>query len=108
MLRLMAPITPHISEELWSQMGWGYSVHTQEWPAYDAEKAREDMVQLVVMINGKPRENVAVSPDINEADAIAAAMATEVVGKVLAGAQPKRVIFIPGQGAREPKVNIVL
>jgi leucyl-tRNA synthetase len=107
MLRLMAPITPHIAEELWAQMGWQYSVHTQEWPVYDAEKAREDSVQLVVMINGKPRENVAVSPDISEADAKAAALATDVVVRALAGAAPKRVIFIAGQGAREPKVNIV-
>jgi leucyl-tRNA synthetase len=108
MLRLMAPITPHIAEELWSRMGWGYSVHTQLWPEYDAQKAKEDEVALVVMINGKPRENIMVSPDISEDDAKAAALASEIATKTLNGDTPKRVIFIAGQGGKEPKVNIVV
>jgi leucyl-tRNA synthetase len=108
MLRLMAPITPHISEELWARMGWQYSVHTQPWPEYDAEKAKEDEVALVVMINGKPRENIMVSPDISEDDAKAAALASEIATKTLNGDTPKRVIFIAGQGGKEPKVNIVV
>ena len=91
MLRLMAPIVPHIAEELWAQMGWDYSVHTQAWPAYDAEKAKEDEVALVVMINGKPRENVMVSPEISEDEAKTAALATETAQKSLNGDTPKRV-----------------
>jgi len=106
-LRLMAPITPHIAEELWAQMGWQYSIHMQAWPVYDAEKAKEDAVALVVMINGKPRENIMVSPEISEEEAKAAALASEAARSALNGNQPKRVIFIPGRG-REPKVNIVV
>jgi leucyl-tRNA synthetase len=89
-------------------MGWEYSVHTQSWPEYDAEKAKEDEVALVVMINGKPRENVMVSPDISEEDAKAAALASETAVKTLNGNSVKRIIFIPGRGGREPKVNIVV
>lgn len=107
MLRLMAPITPHITEELWAHMGWEYSVHAQAFPVYDAEKAKEDEMALVVMINGKPRENVMVSPDIAEDDAKALAMATSAAKDALDGSEPRRVIFIPGRG-REPKVNIVV
>lgn len=107
MLRLMAPITPHIAEELWSQMGWGYSVHTQSFPEYDAEKAKENEVALVVMINGKPRENIMVSPEIAEEDAKEMALASATAKDALNGNEPRRVIFIPGRG-REPKVNIVV
>ncbi len=107
MLRLMAPITPHIAEELWAQMGWDYSVHTQAFPEYDAEKAKEDEVALVVMINGKPRENIMVSPEIAEDAAKEKALASAAATDALNGNEPRRVIFIPGRG-REPKVNIVV
>lgn len=107
MLRLMAPITPHIAEELWAYMGWEYSIHNQAFPEYDAEKAKEDEMALVVMINGKPRENVMVSPDIAEEDAKALALDTSAAKDALNGNEPRRVIFIPGRG-REPKVNIVV
>ena len=64
MIRLLAPFAPHIAEELWARLGWEYSVHTQLWPEYDAVKAREETVDLVVMINGRPRETIAVAVDI--------------------------------------------
>ncbi|MDQ7035085.1 MAG: class I tRNA ligase family protein [Anaerolineae bacterium] len=108
LLRLMAPITPHIAEELWARMGWDYSVHTQDWPEYDAEKAKEDEVALVVMINGKPRENIMVSPDISEEDAKTSALASAAAKNALNGNEARRVIFIPGRGGKEPKVNIVV
>jgi len=107
MLRLMAPITPHIAEELWEQMGWEYSVHTQPFPEYDAEKAKEDEIALVIMINGKPRENIMVSPEIAEDAAKEKALASDAAKDALNGNEPRRVIFIPGRG-REPKVNIVV
>ncbi len=108
MLRLAAPVVPHITEELWSRMGWEYSIHAQPFPAYDAEKAKEDTVELVVMVNGKPRENIDVAPDISEDDAKAAALASEAAKRFMDGKEAKRVIFIPGGGNREPKVNIVV
>jgi leucyl-tRNA synthetase len=107
MLRLMAPVTPHIAEELWAYMGWPYSIHQQAWPEYDPAIAKEDEIALVVMVNGKPRENVMVSPEISEEEAKAKALATASVKALLNGNEPKRVIFIAG-GGREPKVNIVI
>ncbi len=108
MLRLMAPITPHIAEELWEQLGYGYSVHQQSWPEYDPEKARENTVDLVVMINGKPRETIAVPVDVDKDKAEELALASDVVQRALNGGQPGRVIFIPGRKGQEPKVNIVI
>ncbi len=107
MLRLMAPVTPHIAEELWARMGWEYSVHQQAWPVFDPEKAKEDETPLVVMINGKPRENVMVAPDISEEDAIQVALDSDAAKSALNGGAAKKVIFIPGRG-KEPKVNIVV
>jgi leucyl-tRNA synthetase len=104
-LRLMAPITPHIAEELWAKLGFPYSIHTQDWPVYDAAKAAEDVVDLVIMTNGKVRGHVSVPANIGEEDAKQAALESEAAQKVLEGATPRRVIFI---GGREPKVNIVL
>ncbi len=112
MLLLMAPITPHITEELWAALGLPYSIHQQLWPEYDADKAAETMTTLVVMKNGKPIDRVAVPVGIGEADAKAAALASEGAKRVLNSSQPQRVIFIPGRAGgaagAEPKVNIVL
>ena len=108
MLLLMAPFTPHIAEELWVAIGGEYSVHQQRWPDYDAEKAREDMVTLVMMVNGKPRGEAQVAPDISENDAVNVALASDAVKRFLNGGQPKKVIFIPARGGQEPKVNVVV
>lgn len=105
MLRLMAPFTPHVAEELWARMGWDYSVHQQTWPEYDEEKAAESEVPLVIMINGKPRGTITVAAGIAQADAEKLVLASEKVQSALNGDTPNRVIFIPGD---EPKVNIVV
>lgn len=106
-IRLLAPFAPHMAEELWSRLGYEFSVHTQQWPEYDPEKAREDTVDLVVMINGKPRETMPVPAEIEKDAAQKMAVASETVQRVLGGKDPKRVIFIPGRQGSDPKVNIV-
>jgi leucyl-tRNA synthetase len=110
---LMAPIAPHVSEELWAMMGQPYSVHQQTWPVYDAEKAKEDEVALVVMVNGKPRDSVTVPAGISEDEAKRLALETAAVRKALNGGdgaprEPKKVLFIAGRGGQEPKVNVVV
>jgi len=106
-LRIMAPITPHISEELWERLGFGYSVHAQLWPEYDAAKAAEDSVTLVIQLNGKVRDHVQVPLGVDEETAKRLALESESVIRMLEGREPKRVIFIPGRGDIEPKINIV-
>ena len=108
MLLLMAPFTPHVAEELWAQQGHGYSIHQQSWPEYDAAKAAEDMVTLVVQVNGKVRDRVEVAAGISEADATTAAMNSESVQRALNGGSPKKVIFIAGRNGQEPKINVVI
>ncbi len=108
MLLLMAPFTPHIAEELWARLGFGYSIHQQAFPQYDADKARSETTPLVIMKNGKPVGHILVSADITEADAQAAALASEIAKRFLNGGAPKKVVFVPGRNGMEPKVNIVV
>jgi len=107
-LLLMAPITPHVTEELWAQLGHPYSVHQQSWPVYDAAKAAEEMVTLVVMVNGKPRDKVEVAADISEDEAKKLALETEAIQRAVNGSTIKNVIFIARRKGQEPKVNIVI
>jgi leucyl-tRNA synthetase len=100
---MMAPVAPHIAEELWARLGQPYSIHTQAWPAYDAELAREDEITLVVQVNGKVRDRIVVPANISEDAARARALESEVVVKLLAGNAPRQVIVVPGR-----LVNIVV
>ena len=107
-IRLTAPFAPHIAEELWERLGNGYSVHLQSWPEYDADKAREEQVELVVLINGKPRGTIEVAVDIEQERALELALASEAAQRSLAGNPPRRTIFIPGRNGTDPKVNVVI
>lgn len=107
-LRLMAPFTPHIAEEMWDGLGYGYSVHQQSWPEYDPELAKEDVVTLVVMVNGKVRDKLEVSADIGEDEAKERALATEGAQKFINGKTPRKIIFIAGRRDQSPKVNVVI
>jgi leucyl-tRNA synthetase len=104
-LRLMAPITPHMTEELWARHGFPYSIHQQPFPVYDAEKAAEDVLPLVIMVNGKVRDKIDIPAGTDEATAKTLALESESVRRFINGGEPKRVIYI---GGKEPKVNIVV
>jgi leucyl-tRNA synthetase len=102
-LRLLAPVCPHIAEELWARNGKRYSIHQQSWPVADAKAAAEDEITLVVQVNGKLRDRITVPAGISEADAKAQALASEAVRSSLNGKEPKQVIVVKGK-----LVNIVV
>jgi len=102
-LRMMAPITPHIAEELWSKLGKPYSIHQQEWPKVDEDATIEETFTLVVQVNGKLRDKVQVSVGISEEKAKEIALASEHVQKFFGDKEPRKVIYVPGR-----LVNIVL
>jgi leucyl-tRNA synthetase len=103
LLLMMAPGTPHITEELWARLGKPYSIHNQAWPEYDPELAREDEITLVVQVNGKVRDRIQAPVDINKAEARAAALSSPAIKRYLEGKAPKKVIVVPGR-----LVNIVI
>lgn len=102
-LRMMAPVTPHLAEELWASQGKPYSVHDQPWPQVDEEAVAVEHFTLVVQVNGKVRDRLTVPVGISEADAKSAAEASEGAKKYLTGEQPRKVIFVPGK-----LINIVI
>ena len=102
-LLMLAPIAPHISEEIWMRLGKPYSIHQQSWPVVDEEATVEDKITLIVQINGKLRDRIVVSPDITDEAAREAALESENVQRHLEGATPRKVIVVPGR-----LVNIVM
>jgi leucyl-tRNA synthetase len=91
LLLVMAPMCPHITAELWQRRRGG-EVHAEAWPQADAAMLVEDTVTMVVQVNGKLRDRLEVAPDISEADAEAAALASERVRAHLDGKEPRKVI----------------
>ena len=101
-LRMMAPVTPHVAEELWNLLGKPYSLHTQPWPEVDIEATAAEMITLVVQVNGKVRDRIVVPADMSAEDTKIAALNSEAVKKHLGGNAPHKVILVPGK-----LVNIV-
>jgi leucyl-tRNA synthetase len=92
---MMAPFTPHIAEELWSRSGGEYSIHRQPWPEADPIIAAEDVIELVVQVNGKVRDKILVPADVSEEVARQAALSNSRVSEILNGATPSKVIYVP-------------
>ena len=104
LVKLMAPMVPHIAAELWElRHGPGTTVHNQSWPVADPDMVPMDTETMVVQVNGKVRDRITVAPTIDSDAAAALAMASAKVREHLGGRAPKRVV------ARPPKlVNIVV
>jgi leucyl-tRNA synthetase len=95
LLLLLAPIAPHVTEELWHRVGNAESIHLQSWPEVDPELAADETVTLVVQVNGKVRDRIEVSPDIDEEAATALALAAERVQPYLEQGEVRKVIARP-------------
>ena len=97
LLRLMAPVTPHIAEELWERRGREYSIHQQSWPVADASLVAADTLELPVQVDGKLRDRLVVTPDTPAEEIERMALASEHVQRYLGGRAPLRVVQIPGR-----------
>ena len=97
LILVLAPIAPHITEELWSKVGDGDSVHKQGWPEWDEELATEEVFTLIVQINGKVRDKVEVPVTIAEEEAIQLALGRENIQRWLSGKTIKKTIYVPGR-----------
>ena len=97
LLRLMAPVTPHIAEELWAALDQPYSIHRQEWPEADAKLAADELITLVVQVNGKVRGRVEVPAGLEQAEAERLARAEPNVARSLGERAPRRVISVAGK-----------
>jgi leucyl-tRNA synthetase len=102
LVQLLAPFAPHIAEELWQQLGQEGSVHVANWPVFDEKYLIADTVTLAVQVNGKVRAEITVAADADEAAVKAASVENDRIKEILAGKEPKRVIYVSGR-----LVNIV-
>lgn len=98
-LLLLAPFAPHITEELWSNLGEGYSIHKQSWPEFDTKYLKEDRVSIAVQVSGKVRDILVISNDIVSDKETVEKMAkeSEKVARFLDGKSVKKVVYIPGR-----------
>ena len=98
LLKLLAPLAPHITEELWREvLGHKTSIHDEKWPEYDPEKIKEKKVHMAIQINGKVRSQIEVDVDMEEDDIKEMALKDEKVQKWLEGKTPKKIIVVPNR-----------
>ncbi|MGB9856744.1 MAG: leucine--tRNA ligase [Dictyoglomaceae bacterium] len=97
LLLLLAPFVPHITEELWGELGYEYSIHLQPWPSYNPDLIKEEIITLVIQINGKVRDRIEVNADITQEEALKLALQRENVKKYLKDKEVKKVVFVPGK-----------
>ena len=102
-VKLLAPIAPHVGEELWEILGHTESITYAEWPAFDESKLVDDEVEVVVQVNGKVRTKVTVAKDASKDQLEQVALEDEKVKEFTDGKQVVKVIAVPGK-----LVNIVV
>ncbi|MGH2788663.1 MAG: leucine--tRNA ligase [Actinomycetota bacterium] len=95
LLKMLAPMAPFIAEEQWHRLGHDDSIHEQPWPPFDEELAAEEEVTMVVQVNGKVRDTISVPADVQEAEMVSRALASDKVRSHLGGRDPAKVITKP-------------
>lgn len=103
LLRLLAPIVPHICQYLWSELGYEGLIINAEWPKVIAGALTVSSIEIVVQVNGKLRDQIEVSVDADASTVEKIALSSEKIQKFIAGQPVKKVIYVPGK-----LVNIVL
>ncbi|MBU8733296.1 leucine--tRNA ligase [Cytobacillus oceanisediminis] len=101
-VKMLSPIAPHMSEELWSKLGHGESIAYEAWPAYDEAKMIDDEVEIVIQINGKVKAKLMVPADAKKDLLEQIAMGDDKVKEQIDGKTVRKVIAVPGK-----LVNIV-
>ncbi len=102
-MRVLEPFAPHFAEEVFERVGGKGSISALAWPAFDAAMLIDAMIEIPVQINGKLRSRITVANDVDEAGALAAALADPEVQKQIAGKELKKKIYVKGR-----MVNLVI
>jgi leucyl-tRNA synthetase len=97
LLRVLSPITPHIAQTLWKELGYGDDILAASWPEVDEAALVQDEIELMIQVNGKLRGSLRVAKDADKTTIEQLALAHEAVQKQLAGAAAKKVIVVPGR-----------
>ena len=103
LIQILAPFAPHITEELWHEMGHDDTVHVGHWPKWDEKYLKSDTMTIIVQVNGKLRAKLELPSDMDKQGVEAAALADENVQKFTNNKPPKKMVYVPGK-----LVNIVV
>ena len=103
LLQILAPFAPHITEELWHELGHTDTIHVNHWPKWDEKYLVNDVMTIIVQVNGKLRAKLELPADTDKDALEQAALADEKVCAYLDARTPRKVIYVPGK-----LVNIVV
>lgn len=103
LVRIMAPVTPHLSEEVWADFGGTFSIHEQPWPEYDESLTKAENVTIAIQVCGKLRDTVEMPLNAPKEDVEAAALSREKIQTYTEGKQVVKVIVVPNR-----LVNVVV
>jgi leucyl-tRNA synthetase len=103
LLLLLSPMVPHFAAEMWEAIGNKDSIESRPWPSFDAEIAKEDLLTIVLQVNGKVRSRIQVPEDISDAALIQLALADDNILKFIEGRAIKKTIAV-----KKKLVNIVV
>ena len=96
-VQLLAPFAPHITEELWNDLGQTASVHSAQWPTWDEQYLASDTMKIVVQVNGKVRATLNIATDSSEEAVLEAAKTNEKVAANLGDNSIKKSIYVPNK-----------
>ena len=102
-IKLLNPFAPHLTEEIWENMGNSTILSLEKWPSYDESKTVDDVVKIAVQVNGKLKATIDISKSISKEDAIVTAKAEQKVLEAITGKEIVKEIYVPGK-----IVNIVV
>jgi len=97
LIRLLSPFTPHVTHELWAQLGYQTALINEAWPEVDEDALVRDSLSMVVQVNGKRRSNIEVPANASKDDCESAALADENVRKHVGDSTVRKVIVVPGK-----------
>ncbi len=103
LVRIMAPVTPHLSEEVWADFGGEFSIHQQQWPEYNEDLAKAENVTIAIQVCGKLRDTVDMPLNAAKEDVEAAALSREKIRGYTEGKELVKVIVVPNR-----LVNVVV
>ena len=93
----LAPLAPHIADELWTRLGHPFSIHNQLLPEFDSEVLAEDSMHIVVQVNGKVRANIDIPSTATETEISEAALQDKAVQRHVADKPIRKAIYVPGR-----------
>lgn len=102
-LKILAPFAPHMTEELWHELGESESIHLAPWPKFDESKIKDEKIKIAVQVNGKVRAEIEISPDDTEEVVKNLALSNESVAEYTKDKEIKKFIYVKGK-----IVNIVV